>query len=306
MLSMLSITLRQLHYVQIIADEGHFGRAAARCHVTQPALSQQVKLLEERCGLPIFDRLGKAVRLTPFGRDFLGHAARVLSAAQDLESFADMTAGQPARPLRFGLIPTVAPYLLPHILPALTAANADTHFSISEGKTDRLLGALLEGEMDLALLGTLPPSASFESTPLFSDPFILAAPAGSGIGNPVDLATLPQNRFLLLEDGHCLREQMLDACALRTETRGRRFAATSLTTILELVAAGYGVTLLPAISLRREMNDARIEFLQLATPASRTLRLVWRTGSPYETLFRSVAETIRETGGTLLASELGR
>lgn len=301
---MLSITLRQLHYAQIIADEGHFGRAATRCHVTQPALSQQIKLLEERCGTPLFDRLGKSVRLTPFGRDFLTRAARVLNAAQDLESFVDMTAGQPARPLRFGLIPTVAPYLLPHILPALSAAIPDAQFSVTEGKTDRLLDALSEGEMDLALLGTRPSSASLQSTPLFSDPFLLAAPAGSGLGNPVDLANLPQNRFLLLEEGHCLREQMLDACSLRTETDGRRFAATSLTTILELVAAGYGVTLLPAISLKREMSDERIEFLQLASPAIRTLHLVWRTGSPYEALFRTVAEIIKETGDRVLASEL--
>jgi LysR family transcriptional regulator, hydrogen peroxide-inducible genes activator len=300
-----TFTLRQLHYAQIIAEEGHFGRASARCHVTQPALSQQMKLLEERCGAPIFDRMGKSVRLTAFGRDFLGHATRVLSAAQDLENFADMAAGHPARPLRFGLIPTVAPYLLPFVLPALSAQLPDIHFAVSEGKTERLLEAILEGEMDLALLGTIPPAQSFGSTALFSDPFILAAPAGSNLGNPVDLANLPQNRFLLLEEGHCLRDQMLDACALRPERRGRRFAATSLTTILELVAAGYGVTLLPAISLKREMTDPRIEFLELAAPgAVRTLRLVWRTGSPYEQLFRTVASIVSEMGEQLLASEI--
>lgn len=301
---MLSITLRQLHYAQIIADEGHFGRAAKRCHVTQPALSQQIKLLEERCGTPIFDRLGKEVRLTPFGRDFLVHAGRVLNAAQDLEGFADMSAGQPARALNFGLIPTVAPYLLPDLLPALSGALPDTSFSIHEGKTDTLLAALAEGEMDIAVLGTMPPLAGFGSLPLFSDPFILAAPKGSQLGNPVDLANLPQDRFLLLEEGHCLREQMLDACAL-SDLRGRRLAATSLTTILELVAAGYGVTLLPAISLRREMTDKRIEFLQLAAPgAERTLRLVWRAGSPFEPLFANIAAIIAQSGERLLASDL--
>lgn len=300
-----SITLRQLHYAQIIAEEEHFGRAAQRCHVTQPALSQQIKQLEDRCGTPIFDRMGKSVRLTPFGRDFLAHANRVLSAAQDLESFADMSAGHPARPLRFGLIPTVAPYLLPYVLPALASALPDTHFTVSEGKTERLLNAVSEGELDLALLGTMPPAPGFVSAPLFSDPFILAAPGGSELGNPVELSRLPDNRFLLLEEGHCLRDQMLDACSIQSDARGRRFAATSLTTILELVAAGYGVTLLPAISLKREMSNERIDFLQLAAPgAARTLRLVWRAGSPYEALFRTIANIVTEAGEQLLASDI--
>lgn len=300
-----TITLRQLHYAQIIAEEGHFGRAAERCHVTQPALSQQIKQLEDRCGAPLFDRLGKSVRVTPYGRDFLAHAARVLSAAQDLESFADMAAGQPARPLRFGLIPTVAPYLLPRLLPALAEGLPEIHFAVSEGKTERLLDAIAGGELDIALLGTMPPASGFGTAVLFSDPFLLAAPDGSGLAHPVELADLPDNRFLLLEEGHCLRDQMLDACAITSDIPGRSIAATSLTTILELVAAGYGFTLLPAISLKREMGDRRIEILQLAAPgAARTLRLVWRTGSPYEALFRTIAEIARETGETLLTSDI--
>lgn len=301
-----TITLRQLRYAQIIAEEGHFGRAAERCHVTQPALSQQIKQLEERCGAPLFDRLGKSVRVTPYGRDFLAHAARVLSAAQDLETFADMAAGQPVRPLRLGLIPTVAPYLLPHLLPALAEGLPDIQFAVSEGKTERLLASVTEGDLDIALLGTMPPAPGFESTALFSDPFILAAPGGARLANPVSLHQLPDDRFLLLEEGHCLRDQMLDACALKADIPGRSFAATSLTTILELVAAGYGYTLLPAISLRREMSDRRIEIHELAAPgAARTLRLVWRTGSPYEALFHSIAQITRKTGETLLASDIG-
>lgn len=301
-----TITLRQLRYARIIAEEGHFGRAAERCHVTQPALSQQIKQLEERCGTPLFDRLGKTVRVTPYGRDFLTHATRVLSAAQDLETFADMAADQPSRPLRLGLIPTVAPYLLPRLLPALTQRLSNIHFVVSEGKTERLLASVTEGDLDIALLGTMPPSPGFGDTALFSDPFILAAPGGSGLTNPVSLHQLPDDRFLLLEEGHCLRDQMLDACSLKADIPGRGFAATSLTTILELVAAGYGYTLLPAISLRREMSDRRIEIHELAAPgAARTLRLVWRTGSPYEALFQTIAQIARETGEALLASDIG-
>lgn len=300
-----TITLRQLHYAQAIAEEGQFGRAARRCHVTQPALSQQIKLLEERCHTPLFERLGKTVTLTPFGRDFLAHASRVLSAATDLETFADISAGQPARPLRFGLIPTVAPYLLADILPALTDALEDTLFSISEGKTERLLSALIEGDLDVCLIATDIDKPSLASMTLFADPFVLATPKDTPLPDPVKLAKLPRDKFLLLEEGHCLRDQMVDACALKPDMQGRTFAATSLTTILELVANGYGFTLLPAISLRREAGNGRIEFHTLGAPgAGRMLRLVWRANSPYEALYRQIGETVARVGQAKLSTDI--
>lgn len=300
------ITLRQLQYAQAIAEEGHFGRAASRCHVTQPALSQQVKLLEDRCKAPLFDRMGKTVTLTPFGREFLAHAARVLNAATDLETFADMSAGHPARPLRFGLIPTVAPYLLPEILPALSDELPETQFSVSEGKTDRLVSALADGDIDLALIGTEVDRSNLVSSPLFADPFVLATRRGTTLPDPVNLTNLPRDKFLLLEEGHCLRDQMVDACALKPDLQGRTFAATSLTTILELVANGYGVTLLPAISLKREEHNRRIEFHTLQAPgAARILRLAWRANSPYETLFRAIAGIVMRVGEASLRTELG-
>ena len=299
------ITLRQLHYLQTIAEEGHFGRAAQRCHVTQPALSQQIKLLEDRCKAPLFDRLGKTVTLTPFGRDFLAHAARVLHAARDLETFADMSSGHPARALRFGLIPTVAPYLLPEILPALANQLQDIRFSVSEGKTERLLSALGDGDIDLALIGTEMDRGNLTSVPLFADPFVLATQRGWDLPDPIELADVPRDKFLLLEEGHCLRDQMVDACALKPELQGRTFAATSLTTILELVAHGYGVTLLPAISLKREGQNQRIEFRTLRAPgAARILRLAWRTHSPYEALFRTIAGIVTGVGEASLRTDL--
>lgn len=300
-----TLTLRQLHYAQIIAEEEHFGRAAARCHVTQPALSQQIKLLEERCNAPIFDRLGKTVRLTPFGRDFLAHANRVLSAASELEAFTDMAAGHPARPLRFGLIPTVAPYLLPNILPALGAQLPNVHFSISEGKTEKLVTGLVDGNLDLALVATKPTQSNLETLMLFADPFVLATRRDTDIAEPVRLDKLPRDQFLLLEEGHCLRDQMVDACSLKPEQQGRTFAATSLTTILELVANGYGVTLLPAISLKREENNPRISIHTLGAPgASRLLQLVWRTGSPYAELFRSIGAVVKDVGEASLCTAI--
>jgi LysR family hydrogen peroxide-inducible transcriptional activator len=300
-----TVTLRQLYYAQTIAEEGHFGRAAHRCHVTQPALSQQIKLLEARCQTPLFDRLGKTVTLTPFGRDFLTHAARVLNAATDLETFADMFAGHPARPLRFGLIPTVAPYLLPDILPALTEALHDIRFSISEGKTERLLSALSDGDLDVALVATPSDRPNLSSVSMFADPFVLATQKGTDLPHPVSLANLPRDKFLLLEEGHCLRDQMVDVCALEPDLQGRTFAATSLTTILELVANGYGVTLLPTISLGREQHNKRIEFHTLGAPgAARVLRLVWRANSPYEALYRKIGDIVTAVGHASLRTDL--
>ncbi|WP_417582718.1 hydrogen peroxide-inducible genes activator [Pelagibacterium sp.] len=300
-----TITLRQLHYAQAIAEEGHFGRAAIRCHVTQPALSQQIRLLENRCQTALFDRLGKTVTLTPFGKEFLAHAGRVLSAAVDLETFADMSTGQPARALRFGLIPTVAPYLLPDILPSLGTDLADIRFSVSEGKTERLLAALNDGDLDLALIATDAERSNLTSMALFADPFVLATRNGTELSNPVSLENLPRDKFLLLEEGHCLRDQMVDACALKPDLQGRTFAATSLTTILELVANGYGVTLLPSISLRREKHNRRIEFHTLGAPgASRVLRLVWRANSPYEALYRKIGDIVTRVGQSSLRTDL--
>ncbi|RDE10181.1 hydrogen peroxide-inducible genes activator [Pelagibacterium lacus] len=302
---MSAITLRQLHYARIIAEEGHFGRAAARCHVTQPALSQQVKLLEERCNSAIFDRSGKAVALTPFGREFLDYATRVLNAAAELEGFADASAGRPARPLRFALIPTVAPYLLPEILPALGIALPEIGFAVSEGKTDRLLSGLAKGDFDLALIATETTRSNLTTVPLFADPFVLATPRGADFEDPVALSDLPRDEVLLLEEGHCLRDQAVDACALKPDLQGRTFAATSLATILELVANGYGVTLLPAISLKREEQNRRIDIHTLRAPgAGRLLRLVWRAGSPYEALFRRIAAILTEVGEAALRTDL--
>ncbi|WP_127142933.1 hydrogen peroxide-inducible genes activator [Pelagibacterium montanilacus] len=301
---MFTITLRQLHYARIIAEEGHFGRAATRCHVTQPALSQQIKLLEERCNAPIFERLGKSVRPTRFGRDFLARATRVMEAARDLESFADMATGHPARPLRFGLIPTVAPYLLADILPAIAESVPTVTLAVSEGKTDRLIAALQDGEVDFALVATPPPKAGFVSRTLFADPFVLAAPRGTVPEGPVDPVDLPRDRLLLLEEGHCLRDQAVDACSLPSDLEGRTFAATSLTTILELVANGYGVTLLPAISLKRESGHGGIAIHRLKAPgASRTLRLVWRSASPHGHVYEEIAAVIAEVGQAALRSD---
>ena len=181
----------------------------------------------------------------------------------------------------------------------------DTRFSISEGKTERLLSALNDGDLDIALIATETDRPNLTSVALFADPFVLATRNGTDLPDPVSLANLPRDKFLLLEEGHCLRDQMVDACALKPDLQGRTFAATSLTTILELVANGYGVTLLPTISLRREEYNKRIEFHTLGAPgAARVLRLAWRANSPYEALYRKIADIVTKVGEISLRTDL--
>lgn len=291
------ITLRQLRYVLALAETAHFGRAAERCHVTQPALSQQIKLLEDASGTPLFDRLGKSVRPTPFGREFIDRARDVLAKTDDLEAFVTTQSGTPSRPLRFGLIPTVAPYLLPEIFPVLRERFPALSFAVSESRTDALIEGLYDSSIDVALIATEPPDdgPSLTAAALFPDPFVLATSLADDMAEPVRLQSLDRSRILLLDEGHCFRDQALAACGLRRDDNRTSFAATSLSTIVEFVANGQGITLLPEIALRKETADARIHIRHLESPgAQRTLSLVWRQASPFATTFEAIAKTIRD------------
>lgn len=294
----MQISLRQMRYAIALAETGHFGRAAERVHVTQPALSQQIKQLEEICGAQLFDRLGKTVTLTPFGWGFLERARPIIGRADALIAYATGQSGKPIRPLRFGLIPTVAPYLLPDIFPALQTALPDLDFAVSENRTDALIAGLGNGSLDVALIATEPKSGGPRLTvvPLFSDAFVLAtSPDESELG-PVQLRTIDAGRMLLLDEGHCFRDQAIAACSLKGSDISRAFAATSLSTIVEFVANGLGVTLLPEIALRKEATGERVRIHLLAAPgAGRILSLVWREATPYAETFERIADIIRQT-----------
>jgi LysR family hydrogen peroxide-inducible transcriptional activator len=290
------ISLKQMRYAMAVADLGHFGRAAERSHVSQPALSQQILLLEEECGTRLFDRLGKSIRLTPFGREFIERARTIIGGADELEAFAAGHTGLPMRPLRFGLIPTVAPYLLPEIFPALKQDLPDLSFTISESRTDALLKGLAEANLDLALIASGPPPGGARLTvaPLFMDGFVLATSTSENPAEPVGLSSIDPDRILLLDEGHCFREQAIAACGLDGDPAAKTFAATSLSTIVEFVANGQGVTLLPEISLRKEATDPRIRIHSLAAPgAGRMLSLVWREATPFTAIFETITRTIR-------------
>src|SRR5690606_8100750 len=255
--------------------------------------------LEELCGTPLFDRLKTGTRLTPFGRDFVALAQETVKSAEALDDFALGRSGRLDRPLRFGLIPTVAPYLLPRIYPALTRNLPEISFSVSESRTETMLGALHDGRLDIALIASEPPPGGprLATRPLFDDPFVLATPRADTTAEPVTLSALPPERILLLDEGHCFRDQAISACRLDGDRVAHAFAATSLATIVEFVANGQGVTLLPHIALRKEASDPRIAIHPLDDPAAgRQLRLVWREATPYAAIFERIAEVIRQTG----------
>lgn len=294
------ISLKQMRYAAAVAETGHFGRAAIACNISQPALSQQIHAIEELCGIPLFDRLKGGVRPTPFGAELIARARLVLESAEALDAFAQGHAGQPERAIRFGLIPTVAPYLLPEIFPALTSGLPGLDFTVSENRTEALIAGLLDGSLDVALIGTVAPEhgPKLESRPLFEDPFVLATSRDEPTDGPVSLAALAPERILLLDEGHCFRDQTIAACRLDSDPGGRTFAATSLSTIVEFVANGQGVTLLPQIALRKEATDPRIAIHSLAAPgAGRLLSLVWRQATPFAKTFQTMADLIRQTRG---------
>lgn len=302
------ITLRQMQYAAALAETGHFGRAAERCHVTQPGLSQQIRQLEGLCGGPLFDRLGKAVRLTPLGREFVERARPILEQTEGLMSFVGGQRGNPARPLRLGVIPTVAPYLLPHVFPALQRDLPGLSFTVSESRTDALIESLADGSLDLALIASEPKSGGprLTAAPLFADEFVLATGSGDSAHDPVPLAEIDGDRVLLLDEGHCFREQAIAACSLDPDAARRTFAATSLSTIVEFVANGQGITLLPEIALKKEATGNRIRIHRLESPgARRLLSLVWREATPFAAVFEQVAETIRQARPAVLQPSIG-
>ena len=295
----MSVSLKQMQYALAVARSGHFGRAAEACAVSQPALSQQILALESVCGTALFDRLKSGIRLTPFGREFVSLAQEVIKRAEAIDALVLGHTERPNRPVRFGLIPTVAPYLLPEIFPVLTRGLPGLDFTVSENRTEALIAGLVDGSLDVALIGTAVPDSGprLVSHGLFDDPFVLATSSREGTSAPVSLANLAPERILLLDEGHCFRDQTIAACRLGSDP-ARTFAATSLSTIVEFVANGQGVTLLPRIALRKEATDPRIAIHDLVAPgAGRLLSLVWREATPFGSTFEKMAALIRAGHG---------
>jgi len=298
-----NVTLKQLRYFHALSKEQHFGRAAETCSVTQPALSMQIQELEASLGVDLVERTRTGVKLTAKGEAIAGRAQRILSEVNDLVDYAGQSAGLLSGILRLGVIPSVAPYLLPPLLPLLRAKHANIELHVRETQTDTLLGELAEGRVDCLLLALPVRQSDVETLALFEDRFLLALPASQNLTGRVRATPdlVDHKKLLLLEEGHCLRDQALQYCNLKQVDQINTFGASSLSTIVEMVAAGLGITLLPEISLPVEERGRDIKLMRFVEPEpSRKIGLAWRQSSPRGQDFRALGALIAEAAHGLI------
>jgi len=290
------VSLRQLQYVVAVAETRSFRQAAERCRVAQPSLSTQIAQAERALGVQLFERDRRRVMVTAPGEELVAQARRLLLAADDLVAAAARYADPLAGTLRIGVIPTVSPYLLPEIAPALRRAHPRLELVWSEDKTPLLAERLARGELDAALVALEADLGEVEHVELGRDPFVVAVGEGHalcGSSRPIDADALRGEELLLLAEGHCLRDQALSVCG-RRRRKESPFGATSLSTLTQMVAAGRGVTLLPALALPTENRRGQLHVRPFKEPVGRTLALIWRRGSAVAPAARAVAETVRE------------
>ncbi|HWL03821.1 MAG TPA: LysR substrate-binding domain-containing protein [Xanthobacteraceae bacterium] len=296
-------TLRQIRYLSALAEHRHFGRAAESCAVTQPALSMQIRDLERFLGVDLVERRPGEVVFTDVGLEVARRGERLLAASRDLVDFAQHRRQVLTGRLALGVIPTIAPYVLPKILPALQRLYPESRIELRETQTRVLLDELTRGVLDVMLLALPVPDAEIETLALFNDPFMLAVPADDPCRGktPIDASDVEHERLILLEEGHCLRDQALAYCAdARHAPMG--LGATSLTTVMQMVANGYGVTLLPQIAADVEVRDERIGLVPFAAPGpGRMIGLGWRPTSPRKADFLALGRLIVKTLGVTAA-----
>jgi LysR family transcriptional regulator, hydrogen peroxide-inducible genes activator len=299
------ITLRQLRYLSALAKHGHFGRAAEACSVTQPALSMQIRDLERTLGVAVVERRPGDVILTDVGREIARRGEDVLAASRDLVDFARHRSGVLTGRLTLGVIPSLAPYLLPRILPILQSRFPELRLELRETQTRPLIEDIKSGVLDAAMLALPTGEPDIEAIKLFEDLFLLAVPADDPREETARVAAedIDQSRLILLEDGHCLRDQALAFCA-NTRDRfpgaaGTVFGASSLTTVMQMVAGGYGLTLIPQIAADVELRDDRVKLLRLKNPQpGRQIGLVFRRTSPRKTYFAALGDVVKESMGS--------
>jgi len=289
------ISLRQLRYFASLARHRHFGHAADDCTVTQPALSMQIRELEREIGAELVERRAGEVALTGTGIEVAERAERILAATRDLVDFArhrEILAGS----LKLGIIPTLAPYLLPRLLPRLQQAYQSLRLDMRETQTAVLTGELIAGDLDCVLLALPIKHADVETAALFRDRFLLAAPADEPMPRrALKAADVDEHRLILLEEGHCLRDQALAFCATPRRDSAAALGSTSLATVMQMVANGYGITLLPEIAAEQEARDERVTLKRFRAPEQgRTIGLAWRKTSPRRRDFVALGEAVKQ------------
>ncbi len=297
------ITMKHLRYFEALARHGHFGRAAEACAISQPALSLQMKELEDILGTPLIERGSRQISLTSLGETFAARASDILRAVDELAQLGRAAQGALTGQLRIGVIPTVAPYLLPRVVQVLAARYPDLDLRPREAVTRRLIDDLAEGRLDTAIVALPVSEPGLTEVPLFAEEFLLVRPRADA-GKPVPSSEmLREMRLLLLEEGHCFRDQALSFCKMSPAVARDMMEGSSLATLVQMVGAGIGVTLIPQMAVAIETSSAPVTVARLAAPRpSRMIGMVWRKTNP---LAEQLADAARAVRAAALAAGAG-
>ena len=291
---MINLTLKQFRYFEALARHLHFGHAADACAISQPALSMQIKELEQTLGMPLFERAARHVRLSSFGEDFAVRVRDILRSVDELEELALASHGRLGGRLRIGVIPTIAPYLLPTLITRLTEMNSDIDIHLRETVTTKLIAEVIDGRLDTAILALPISEPSLQEMALLSEDFVLVRPNKDAALPVPNRENLREMRLLLLEEGHCFRDQALSFCNVPSGQPREMLDASSLSTLVQMVSAGIGVTLIPqmAVSVETRMRPVSVARFAGEQP-KRTIGMIWRKTSPLAKLLLQVAEVVR-------------
>jgi LysR family hydrogen peroxide-inducible transcriptional activator len=300
------MNLRDLRYLVALADHRHFGKAASASFVSQPTLSTQIKKLEDELGVALVERAPRRVMLTPVGRDIAERARGILGAVDELREIARRTRDPEAGSVRLGLFPTLGPYLLPHVVPQLRTRFPRLELLLVEEKTEVILRMLREGRLDAGVLALPLHDDHLHEEPLFDEPFVLAVPRTHALAarESIRVKDLAHESLLLLEDGHCLRDQALDVCEMAGAGEKTGFRATSLETLRQMVAANVGITLLPKLAVQPPVPPSEaVALVPFRDPTPhRQIAMAWRKTSAMGDFLATFAEVFRAAVPTSLLS----
>ena len=303
---MSSLTLKQMRYFEALARHGHFGQAAAACAISQPALSMQIKDLEDRLGTPVFERGPRYVRLTAFGERVAARVRDILRAVEELDDLARAARDPLTGPLRIGVIPTIAPYLLPRIVAEMARRHDGLDMNVRETLTSTLIEELARGRIDTAIVALPVSEPGLEEVALFEEDFVLVRP-GADADQPVPPPErLPEMRLLLLEEGHCFRDQALSFCNRPGQAPREVLDGSTLSTLVQMVGAGIGVTLIPEMAVPVETRSAPVSVARFPAPAPRrTIGMIWRRTNPLADRLTAIAGIVRAAAGATAAAGVG-
>lgn len=297
---MTNLTLKQLRYFEALARHSHFGRAADACAISQPAISVQIRELEETLGAELFERGPRQVRLTNFGEAFAPRVRDILRSVDELTDLARASRDHLVGRLRIGVIPTIAPYLLPAIIGNLSRMHDGLDIHVRETQTQKLIQELADGRLDAAIVALPVSEASLTEIVLFTEDFVLVRP-GEDEGQPVpNREMLREMRLLLLEEGHCFRDQALSFCNMHSARPRELLDGSSLSTLVQMVGAGVGVTLIPEMAVSVETRSALVSIARFDSPRpSRTIGMIWRRTSPIARQLLRISEVVRQSADTM-------